>query len=181
MARRLAELTVFCAGAASSVGLPRLARAHAERRPDRLQATVDVMNLIGVGSTGAIVAGLVAVGPFALHLFGPEFAAGYPALLVLAVGRLAAVLLGPASDLLLMTGHHRRLGRVNLVFAVLNIALNLVLIPWLGAAGAAVATTTATVSWSAWLYRMARRLTPVETCALGLLRRAGRQPRPSEA
>ena len=132
VARRLAELTVFCAGAASSVGLPRLARAHAERRQDRVQSTIDVMNLISVGSTGLVVLALVAVGPFALQIFGPEFAQGYPALIVLALGRLAAVLLGPASDLLLMTGHHRRLGRVNLAFAILNLALNLALIPWLG-------------------------------------------------
>ena len=158
VARRLAELTVFCAGAASSVGLPRLARAHAERRLDRVQSTIDVMNLISVGSTGLVVLALVAVGPFALQIFGPEFAQGYPALIVLALGRLAAVLLGPASDLLLMTGHHRRLGRVNLVFAILNLALNLALIPWLGGLGAAIATCTASVSWSAWLYLMARRL-----------------------
>ena len=166
VARRLAELAVFCGGAASSVGLPRLARAHTERRPDRVQGTVDVMNLISVSSTALIVLVLVASGPFALRIFGPEFAQGYPVMMILAIGRLLAVLLGPASDLLLMTGHHRRLGRVNFAFAVLNIALNVALIPWLGAAGAAIATSTASVSWSAWLYMMALRLTPVDTCAL---------------
>jgi O-antigen/teichoic acid export membrane protein len=171
VARRLAELTVFCAGAASSVGLPRLARAHAERRQDRVQSTIDVMNLISVGSTGVVVLALVAVGPFALQIFGPEFAQGYPALIVLALGRLAAVLLGPASDLLLMTGHHRRLGRVNLTFAILNLALNFALIHWLGGLGAAIATCTASVSWSAWLYLMARRLTAIETCPLRRLQR----------
>jgi O-antigen/teichoic acid export membrane protein len=171
VARRLAELTVFCAGAASSVGLPRLARAHAERRQDRVQSTIDVMNLISVGSTGLVVLALVAVGPFALQIFGPEFAQGYPALIVLALGRLAAVLLGPASDLLLMTGHHRRLGRVNLTFAILNLALNFALIHWLGGLGAAIATCTASVSWSAWLYLMARRLTAIETCPLRRLQR----------
>ena len=166
VARRLAELAVFCGGAASAVGLPRLARAHAERRPDKVQGTIDIMNLISVGSTLLIVTGLVASGPFALRLFGPEFAHGYPVMLILALGRLASVLLGPASDLLLMTGHHRRLGRINFVFAVLNIALNVVLIPWFGAAGAAIATTTASVSWNAWLYLMARKVTPIDTCAL---------------
>lgn len=166
VARRLAELTVFCAGAASAVGLPRLARAHAERRPDKLQATVDVMNLIGLGSTAAIVLALVAAGPFALQLFGRDFADGYPVLLILAFGRLAAALFGPASDVLLMTGHHGRLGRVNLVFALVNLALNLVLIPRFGAAGAAVATTAASLSWNVWLYVLVRRLTPTDTCVL---------------
>jgi O-antigen/teichoic acid export membrane protein len=166
VARRLAELTVFCAGAASAVGLPRLARAHAERRPDKLQATVDLMNLIALGSTAMIVAALVAVGPFALQLFGRDFADGYPVLLVLAVGRLAAAVFGPASDVLLMTGHHGRLGRVNLLFALVNLALNLVLIPWFGAAGAAIATTAASLSWNVWLYVLVRRLTPTDTCVL---------------
>jgi O-antigen/teichoic acid export membrane protein len=166
VARRLAELTVFCAGAASAVGLPRLARAHAEGRADKLQATVDLMNLISVGSTAAVAVGLVAVGPFALQLFGRDFADGYPVLLILAFGRLAAALFGPASDVLLMTGHHRRLGRVNLVFALVNLALNLVLIPWLGAAGAAIATSTASLCWNIWLYVLVRRLTPTDTCAL---------------
>lgn len=163
VARRLAELTVFCAGAASSVGLPRLARAHAERRADRIQATVDVMNLISVGSTGMIVLALIAVGPFALQLFGPEFVAGYPILLVLAVGRLLAVLVGPVSDVLLMTGHHRRLGRINLAFAVVNLALNLALIPLIGALGAAIATSVASLSWNVWLYLLLRRLMPIDT------------------
>lgn len=166
VARRLAELAVFCAGAVSSVGLPRLARAHAERRTDKLQATVDVMNLICVGSTAAIVLAMIASGPWLLLLFGAEFADGYPVLLILALGRLATVLMGPASDLLLMTGHHARLGRINLVFALVNIALNFFLIPRFGATGAALATTIAYVSWSAWLYRLSRRLTAVETCPL---------------
>ena len=165
-ARRLAEFAVFCGGAASAVGLPRLARAHAERRPDKVQGTIDVMNLISVGSIVLIVIALVASGPFALRIFGPEFAQGYPVMLILAGGRLLAVLLGPSSDLLLMTGHHRRLGRVNFAFAAFNIALNVVLIPWLGAAGAAIATSTASVSWSAWLYVMSLKLTPIDTCAL---------------
>jgi O-antigen/teichoic acid export membrane protein len=169
VARRLAELVVFCAGAASSVGLPRLARAHAARQAERVQSTVDTMNGIALLSTVATVMGLVLLGPWALGLFGAEFAAGYPAMLVLALARLASLLFGPASDLLLMTGHHARLGKINLVCALANIALNLLLVPQLGVMGASLATGAALVGWSAWLYAVARRHTPIETC---LLRRA---------
>lgn len=175
VARRLAELVVFCAGAASAVGLPRLARAHATRQVERVQATVDTMNGIALTSTAFIVLGLVALGPWALDLFGPDFAAGYPPMLILAGARLASLLFGPASDLLLMTGHHGRLGRVNLVCAGLNVGLNLALIPHLGVLGAALATGTALVGWSAWLYLIGRRHTPIETC---ILRRA-LAPRPA--
>lgn len=166
VARRLAELAVFCSGAVSAVGLPRLARAHAERRTDRLQATVDMINLIGIVTTAGVVAGLVVLGPYGLALFGPEFSAGYTTLIVLAIGRLIAVMLGPASDLLLMTGHHQRLGRVNLFFAFLNLALNLLLVPALQSLGAAIATSIASVGWSICLYRIGRRHTAIETCVL---------------
>jgi O-antigen/teichoic acid export membrane protein len=74
-----------------------------------------------------------------------------------------------------MTGHHRRLGWVNLAFAILNLALNLALIPWLGEVGAAIATCTASVSWSAWLYVLARRLTSIEPCVLRRLQQRRRQ------
>jgi O-antigen/teichoic acid export membrane protein len=82
------------------------------------------------------------------------------------LARLVSVLFGPASDLLLMTGHHRLLGKVNLVCALLNIALNLVLIPPFGIVGAATATSIALVSWSAWLYQLSRRDTAIETCLI---------------
>jgi O-antigen/teichoic acid export membrane protein len=169
VARRLAEFVVFCAAVASAVGLPRLAAAHAARRVDKVQATVDTMNGIALISTTATVLALTLVGPWALRLFGHEFAGGYLPMLILAVARLVALVFGPASDLLLMTGHHGRLGKVNLVCAVANIALNFLLIPRFGVLGAASATGGALIAWSAWLYFLARRHTPIETC---LFRRA---------
>lgn len=169
VARRLAEFVVFCAAVASAVGLPRLAESHAARQAGRVQATVDTMNGIALVSTAPIVLALALVGPWVLQLFGDDFAGGYLPMLILAVARLVAVVFGPASDLLLMTGHHARLGKVNLVCAAANIVLNLLLIPRFGVVGAASATSVALIGWSAWLYLLARRHTPVETC---LFRRA---------
>ena len=169
VARRLAEFVVFCAAVASSVGLPRLAEAHASRQTSRVQATVDTMNGIALISTAGTVLALVAVGPWALQLFGADFADGYEPMLILALARLLALFFGPSSDLLLMTGHHGRLGKVNLVCAALNIGLNFLLIPRFGVVGAAVATGTVLIGWSWWLYVLVRRHTAVETC---LFRRA---------
>jgi O-antigen/teichoic acid export membrane protein len=166
VARRLAEFVVFCTAVASAVGLPRIAEAHAARRPDQIQATVDAINGISLLSTLAIVLALGVLGRWALGLFGPEFGDGYLPMMMLALARLVSVLFGPASDLLLMTGHHRLLGRVNLICALLNIGLNLVLIPPLGIVGAAAATSIALLCWSAWLYRLSRRDTSIETCLL---------------
>jgi O-antigen/teichoic acid export membrane protein len=166
VARRLAEFVVFCTAVASAVGLPRIAKAHAARRPDQIQATVDAVNGISLFSTLAIVLALGLLGPWALRLFGLEFAAGYLPMMLLAGARLISVLFGPASDLLLMTGHHRLLGKVNLSCALLNIVLNLILIPSFGIMGAAAATSIALIAWSIWLYLLSRRDTSIEICLL---------------
>jgi O-antigen/teichoic acid export membrane protein len=42
------------------------------------------------------------------------------------------------------------------VAALVNVALNLALIPLLGAMGAALATTTGTVLWNVWLWFVVR-------------------------
>jgi O-antigen/teichoic acid export membrane protein len=42
----------------------------------------------------------------------------------------------------MMTGHEKILGRITLVSVVLNISLNLLLIPYYGAIGAAITTAT---------------------------------------
>jgi O-antigen/teichoic acid export membrane protein len=166
VARRLAELTVFCSSAVSAVSLPRLARAHAERDSARLQSMTDIMNLMAVTSTLVVAAALILLGPWGLWIFGPEFDAGYPALVVLALGRVLTVMTGPGSDLLLMTGHHRLLGRVNLWFGLANVALNVVLVPTFGVLGAAIATALASGGWSLWLYAVVRRVSPIEPCVL---------------
>ena len=73
VARRLAEFVVFCAAVASSVGLPRMAEAHASRQTSRVQATVDTMNGIALISTTGTVLALVAVGPWALTIVRCRF------------------------------------------------------------------------------------------------------------
>ena len=143
-----------------------LQKTGSTRITDLIQATVDAVNGISLFSTVIIVLALGLLGPWALTLFGPEFGSGYLPMMMLAMARLVSVLFGPASDLLLMTGHHRLLGKVNLMCALLNIVLNLVLIPPFGIVGAAAATSVALVCWSAWLYCLSRRDTAIETCLI---------------
>jgi hypothetical protein len=50
---------------------------------------------------------LCIAGPFILRLFGTVFTRGYPSLLILLAGHVAAARLGPVTSLLVMTGHQR--------------------------------------------------------------------------
>lgn len=77
-----------------------------------------------------------------LWLFGPQFADGYPVMLILVLGFLGRAAAGPSELLLNMLGQQRATACVAVCVALLNIALNLVLVPRLGLLGAATATAT---------------------------------------
>lgn len=82
---------------------------------------------------------LVVSAPVFLGLFGPPFAAGAPALVILGLAMLVATGCGPVDAVLLMGGRSAlSLANIAVAFA-LDIGLNLLLIPRLGITGAAMA------------------------------------------
>lgn len=83
---------------------------------------------------------LLAFGDDLLGVFGKEFAAGYPSLVVLGLAALLSCAVGSVSMILAMTGHQKYNVWNTITVTVLNIVLNLVLIPRYGILGAAVAT-----------------------------------------
>ncbi|MDX2259315.1 MAG: flippase [Hyphomicrobiaceae bacterium] len=107
----------------------------------------------------SLVAGIVllALGQPLLSLFGDQFTTGYPVMFVLVVGFLVRSIFGPTEFLLNMLGEQSRCALVLVVTAVLNIVLNLALIPVLGMMGGAVATMLSLVVSAVLLYVVARQ------------------------
>jgi len=105
----------------------------------------------------AISAAIVALGKPLLWLFGPEFVDGYPLLAILVVGLLARASVGPVERLLTMCGQQTFCALIYASAFVLNIALNLFLVPKFGLPGAAIATATALVVESILLFLVAKR------------------------
>lgn len=89
--------------------------------------------------------------PLWLQLFGAGYGAGEPVVLVLAVTMLVATACGPVDTVLLMAGRSVLSLANNAAALVVNLALNIVLIPRFGLVGAAAA-------WSAAL--LVRNLLP---------------------
>lgn len=89
---------------------------------------------------------ILALGRPLLQLFGPGFVAGYPVMAILVFGFLARSAMGPSEFLLNMLGEQRRSAAVLIFAAVLDILLNLTLVPLYGTTGAALSTATALVS-----------------------------------
>ena len=95
---------------------------------------------------------LLLTGKFLLSLFGSEFSAGYPLLSILVIGIVARSTIGPAESVLNMSGQQNICAVIYGVTLLVNVVLNLTLIPKFGLYGAAWATTTAMIFEAAALY-----------------------------
>ena len=83
-----------------------------------------------------------------LGIFGKEFVAGTLAFLILSVGRLISSLSGPAGNILQMTGNQNIYAIILMIGAILNVVLNLILIPLYGINGAAIASMSSLIVWN---------------------------------
>jgi O-antigen/teichoic acid export membrane protein len=83
---------------------------------------------------------IAAVGYPLLWLFSPAFTAAYPVMLILVAGFILRASTGPSDYLLNMLGQQRACATIQVVSAVVNVALNLSFVPKFGITGAALAT-----------------------------------------
>ena len=107
-------------------------------------------------SLAAIVA-LLAFGEPMLRMFGREFTSGYYLMFILAIGLLARASVGPAERVLNMLGERRSCAVIYGAAFAINIGLCFILIPHLGAAGAAIANAITLICESACLFLVAKQ------------------------
>jgi O-antigen/teichoic acid export membrane protein len=74
------------------------------------------------------------------YVYGLEFASGYVPLLILILGQLIKSCAGLIGVILQMTGEHRIYMKITIIWGIINIILNMVLVPHFGMIGAATAT-----------------------------------------
>jgi O-antigen/teichoic acid export membrane protein len=99
---------------------------------------------------------LLALGKPILRLFGPDFPQGYHLLFILAIGLLARASIGPMERFLNMLGQQRACAAVYFGAFAINVGLCFILIPRLGATGAAIATSSALIFETMTLVLVAR-------------------------
>lgn len=140
-ALRLSFLQTMPVTLASAVLVPRFSDAIARGQ------MADLTRLYFAAMAGALVlsglsgAGLILFGPPLLSVvFGESYVAAAPALAVLALGQIAAAAGVVSGGCLVAGGRTRCFALVTLFALAVNLAANAVLIPRLGATGAAAAT-----------------------------------------
>ena len=85
---------------------------------------------------------------FFLGLFGEEFKIGVTAFIFLSCGRLVSSFSGSVGNILQMTGNQNIYALILFFGAILNIVLNLILIPKYGINGAAIASMSSLIVWN---------------------------------
>lgn len=99
---------------------------------------IDITRIILVLSI-PIVLVMVFYSKSILSIFGGEFVGGSTALIILVIGQLANIIVGPNESLLSMSGNQRYSMMNGVVIAFVNISLNFILIPKVGIVGSAIA------------------------------------------
>ncbi len=74
------------------------------------------------------------------YMYGEKFIGGYIALIVLSVGQLINAGAGLVGWFLQMTGGHKIFMKITLFWGIINIILNIILVPYFGINGAALST-----------------------------------------
>lgn len=141
----------------NSIFAPKISEFHAQGRLSELQQTLRQISHLLFWPNLILVGIVIAFGPFILSIYGAEFISAYTVLIVLALAQLANASAGSVGYILAMTGYARTNAIVFGAASVLNVILNLLLIPYLGINGAALATLITTAAWNATLHTLVVR------------------------
>ena len=159
VASRGADFIAMVLLAVNTAFAPTLARLYAQGKGRQLEHTVARSTRTITLVSLPIALGFIFLGNIFLALYPSDFLAARATLTILSVGQLINAATGTVAMLLNMTGHERDTALAVGVSAVLNIGLNVLLIPRFGLEGAAAATALGTLVWNVLLsYFVYRRL-----------------------
>ena len=140
VAVRVATLTSIVMTAVGAILGPKIAESYANARIDELKPLWRKSRVLIFGCTLPILVVLAIFPSFFLSIFGDEFIMAKNAFMILLVAQLITVFFGPVGLFLQMSGNEIVFQKIILSAVILNIILNLVLIPYLGIVGAAISS-----------------------------------------
>lgn len=156
---------------------PSFSAAHTRGDRAALQRLASRNCLVSVGFALPVVVFLALWGePFIIRVFGDDYAASVAPLIALAFGQLANAGVGPVALLLVASRNERLVLMTHGTTLVGNVLLCLVLVPSMGALGAALATSGAMAAGNLILLGLVRRKLGV--WSLPLLRLPGGRDAP---
>jgi O-antigen/teichoic acid export membrane protein len=150
LASTLSALIPIILQSVNQIFAPVIADLHTQGQRDVLQKLFQTLTKWILGSTLPLAFVVIIFAPQLMRIFGADFEAAWPILVIGAIGQLVNCGVGSVGYLLLMSGNQRRLIRVQFVMAGVSVLVNLSLIPILGIVGAALAAACVNVVSNLW-------------------------------
>jgi len=145
------KLSMFAAVALmaiNSIASPKFAEMFAKNDMEGLKKVIYQSTKMIFWSSAPLVAIFFIFPEFFLSLFGEEFKVGVTAFIFLSCGRLISSFSGSVGNILQMTGNQNIYAKILFFGAILNVLLNLMLIPRYGINGAALASMCSLTVWN---------------------------------
>lgn len=150
VASSLSALIPMILQSVNQIFAPVIADLHSRSRKDVLQRLFQSLTKWVFGLTLPLAFVVIAFCVPLMRLFGPAFEAGWPVLVIGAVGQVVNCGVGSVGYLLLMSGNQKRLIRVQFVMVAVSLVMNITLIPVFGVIGAAMAAAVVNVTGNVW-------------------------------
>lgn len=163
-AAKTALLITIVLQSINALGARQYATLYNEGSIEELQQLLHSLSRWIIWATITIYLFLLLGGHFVLSIFGENFTQAYTVLITLTLGHAIAAVLGPVTVLLNVTGNQTVTAKVLTMAVVLGVVLNVLLIPFYGMEGAAIAMALTTIFWAFSLRGYVKRILSVETC-----------------
>jgi len=151
IAVKLATVTALALMSVNIVIAPKIAEIYNTNDFNRLNKLIkDAARIIFIISLPVLLILFIFSGP-ALSLFGEGYVFAKQALWFLLAGQFFSALCGPGAIYLNMTGKQKKLNNILISGLIVNVVLNLILIPVYGIEGAATATLISMVFWNSMI------------------------------
>jgi O-antigen/teichoic acid export membrane protein len=132
----------------NSIASPKFAEMYAENNMKGLKKVVHQSTKMIFWTSVPLVSVFFVFPEFLLGIFGEEFKVGVTAFIFLSCGRLISSFSGSVGTILQMTGNQNIYAKILIFGAIMNVALNLILIPKYGIKGAAIASMSSLIVWN---------------------------------
>jgi O-antigen/teichoic acid export membrane protein len=148
VAVKIASAVSFPLVTINSISASKFAELHSKKDLKGLRKIVKQSTKLIFWTSLPIAATILLFPSFILGVVGKEFQAGVFTLCILAVGQFVNAISGGVGPLLNMTGRQKAFRNIIISASLLNVLLNVLLIPKYGGIGAAFASMASVVAWN---------------------------------